>query len=245
MATLLKVTAQGRFSSGAWLGEEAQIGWNLISIPGGSFDTINVPLPAFSASPAASTGVSGLYTVTQGWGGALSIADQEDVADCVHAYLNSVRIYQTGAFRWEEIRVAAIEADGSYVNGASFFTLTTPLPGTGGTPDGAPQDAVVTSVVSGGRGPRNRNRWYLPYHENVDGNGLVPSATITALLGFANTLYDSFAAVGGGGLVKPVVASQTYQTYSDVIAHRIGDELDNQRRRRNARPETYSTLVWP
>lgn len=244
MAVAVRVSLLGEWFAGTWLGETAQIGVTL-AMPGTS--GINDPLDPFVATAAGGSGswTSGTYTL--GWDGELDLAAQEDAADAMVVYANAVDQWQSDEFHWNEVRVAALNTDGSYVNGASVFTIGTPVAGDSTSMAAPPQSALVTTLRTGGRGPRNRGRWYLPIHSTTVYDisaGIISGATLTTANAAANALLDGLNTLGAS-LMGPAVVSMVHQTRSDITATAIGDEMDSQNRRRHQRRESYQTLAWP
>jgi hypothetical protein len=78
------------------------------------------------------------------------------------------------------------------------------------------------------------------YTSNSTTDGLVATSVKTAVNNAAKAFIDTVNAVSG---LRTAVVSGTHQTYSDITAVRVGDEFDTQRRRKNGRRETYTTLT--
>lgn len=243
MANSWYANAVGAYTSGAWTGEIVScgirgVGWDA----GGIFaPQINVGLDDFDASPSGDTGTSTHCTVSYGSVGptAWTKATQNAIAEALWQWFTDVKAYQATTFAWREIRLSAVEADGSIVNGASVYTVTAPVAGTG-TMTMPPQNAVVSSLVTGGRGPRNRGRIYIPSITTGSTDGLVATGAKTAVNAATKLLHNTINALT---VVNMAVVSKTNQTYSSVTAVRVGDEYDTQRRRRGARRETYTQLA--
>lgn len=236
----------GRFTAGTWVGEMASVGFSGPVVDTGAMGPghINAGLETFNASADGSAGTTTHFNVNYGSVGTVgwAKATQNAIAEGAWAWLNALKAYQSADFAWQEVRLSAVEADGTVVNGASVFTMISPLAGGAATMNVAPQNAVVASLQTGGRGPRNRGRMYLPIHTNtaVTTGGLVASAVNTALRAATKTLIDT---VNGLLVARMSVVSATHQTYSDIVNVRCGDEIDTQRRRRNGRLETYSSTA--
>ena len=244
MANSWRAVAYGEFLSGPWLGEIATI-----SISGSARDTgsytagaINQALPEFAAVPTGSTSTSTHFTWSFGSSGVggWTEANQKAIGEAFWEYLDDIRGRQSTTFSWKEVRVSAIASDGSVVNGASVGTLTTPLAGTG-TQSMPPQVAIVASMATGGRGPRNRGRLYVPAHTPTTTTGiLIAGAQQTSTCNDLKTCINAMNAISG---IRAAVVSRTHATYSDIVSIRCGDELDTQRRRRAGRKESYVTVA--
>lgn len=245
MATSWLMTGIGRFTTATWQGEMASIGIRGICSDAGSpsHPFISQSLPSFDAV-AAGTSASTTHT-TANYGsvgvGNYHQTNQNSMAEAMWTYLNTIKAYQTSNFAWQEIRLSAVTNTGSIVNGASVFTITAPLAGTATiTAAQPPQAAMVVSVQTGGRGPRNRGRQYVPIHQGsvLNGDGVFDTTSRTAVRGGFKTLVDSINALTG---IRAAVVSVEHQTYSDITNLRTGDEVDTQRKRRNYRRESYTS----
>lgn len=239
-------TAQmyGSFNSGAWLGEIATLTLSGAARDTGAFSggAINDPLPTFVATPTGVSGTSTHFTWNFGSSGVgvWNNANVQSIGEACWTFLNSIKAYSASGFSWKEVRISAIESDGTVVNGASVGTITTPLVGPSALAN-PPQNATVCSLVTGGRGPRNRGRLYVPAHVPTPGtDALVATALKTAINAATRQLILDVNAISG---VRAAVVSRTHGTYSDIVSVRMGDEYDTQRRRRNSRRETYVSLA--
>jgi len=246
MANRWQCVGVGTFNSGAWNGELATVGFSGVARDTGSFgtDVINEGLTEFAAVPSGASATTTHLTVSYGSEGVggWTEANQDSIMEAMWTFLNALKAYQASTFTWNEIRLSAITSAGAVVNGATVGTITAPLAGTG-TMNAPPQLAVASSHVTGGRGPRNRGRNYIPVHtytSNSTTDGLVATAVKTAVNNAAKAYIDTVNAITG---VRTGVVSGLHQTYSDITAVRIGDEFDTQRRRKNGRRELYTSLT--
>lgn len=244
-ATHYRAAMIGSFVSGTWLGEIASTGFQGPGTDGGAWGNghIDAGLESFNASPTADSGTTTHFNVSYGsvGTGCWNKTNQNAIAELCWSFLDALKGWQSTDFRWNEVRLSAVEADGKIVNGASVFTMLTPLAGTA-TMNLPPQNAIVASLGTGGRGPRNRGRMYLPVHtNNVIATGALIGSTANALArSTTKTLIDG---VNGLTNVRMSVVSQKYQTFSDINRVRCGDEIDAQRRRREGRLEIYSSTA--
>lgn len=234
----------GGFNSGAWLGEIATIGFSGTARDTGSFTSgaINVSLPTFDAVATGTTGSSSHMTWAYGSEGVGSWtnANQNTIGEAMWTLLNAIKGFQSTTFTWKEVRLSAITSAGAVVNGASVGTITSPLAGAAAQA-APPQQAVVSSLVTGGRGPRNRGRLYIPATVlSLGTDALVGPSTATTVNNASKAFINACNAISG---IRCAVVSGTYGTYSDITSVRIGDEVDTQRRRRMRRKEVYTTLA--
>jgi len=238
-------SAVGTFNSGAWNGEIATMSFSGAARDTGFFgiDVINEMLPEFGAGASGASSSTTHMTLSMGSSGigAWTDANQGAICEAMWAFVNALKAYQATTFSWNEIRLSAIESTGQVVNGATVGTITSPLVGTA-TMNAPPQLAVVNSHRTGGRGPRNRGRNYMPVHSytsNTTADGLIATAVKTALNTASKTFVDTCNALTG---IRSGVVSPLHQTYSDITSVAVGDEFDTQRRRKNARRELYTVL---
>lgn len=244
MANSWSAVAVGAWASGAWLGEIATCKFSGAARDSGSFSAgaINADLPEFAAVPSGATSSSTHFTWSfgsEGVGG-WTQANQMAIGEAMWTWLNAIKVLQSSAWRWNEVRVSAINADGTVVNGATVGTITSPLSGTG-TQAMPPQIAAVSSLATGGRGPRNRGRLYIPCTQiTLAADALIGSSTKTTVNNATRALVNDTNAISG---VRGAVVSRVHATYSDIVSVRIGDELDTQRRRRNGRKESFTVLA--
>lgn len=232
----------GRWTTGEWAGEMAQTGISGVCIESGGNlgPVINATLPTFIANATGDVGTWAYGSVQFGsvgpgnWGK----DEQTSLAEALYRFGNMLRPYLSGQFQWEEVRVAALDEKDDYINGASVFSMTTPLAGTMNTVD-SPTQALVVSVRSGGRKPRNRGRMFVPFHKvNTSGSSyLVPSVDRLDVMERAVELFTDARVLPGQ--LFPAVVSRTHLTYSDVTELRIGDQFDNMSSRRRQVPENY------
>ena len=128
---------------------------------------------------------------------------------------------------------------GKSVGGANKFALKTPQVGqSAGQP---PNMALVLSEYSGLPGRRYKGRMYLGPLGGTpnDNNGLVANSYRAPLLASYKKAFD---AINATGRLFVCVPHSLDRTYADVKTLRIGDELDVQNRRRNARLESYQDV---
>lgn len=133
--------------------------------------------------------------------------------------------------------------------GLSQSTFTANQPGTG-TPKMSAQAAVVVSLATNTPGARGRGRIYWPaVGATVDSNlrlsipttGAVAAAMKTYTTAIQGALATAFPTIGFDLAVRSKAAHAT----PHVVRLRVGNVIDNQRRRRDAFVELYSSVNIP
>lgn len=234
----------GRYSSGTWLGEMAQFGIRgTIEESGGFFPPVILhPYGSFAANPTGESETTTDFQIAYGSVGpdAWSKPAQKQAAAAMKAMGTAIKTFVPAAFRWEEIRLTAFDAQNKAINGATVFTYVTPEVGSGATMTSSPTKCVVASLVTGGRGPRARGRMYLPAPQVAAAtDATVSSSTRNTVNTAVRNLVVELAAIDNW---YPGVVSTTHNVFSTITAVRTGDEFDNQSRRRQGRKEQYTTL---
>lgn len=236
-------TMHGRYVSGVWQGEIAQVGVRGTATDSGGYFTpvVNAPLGTFEAVADGDIDQTADFDISYGFRGTsqLTKSHQIAIAGACRTFMDAVKSLQINSgFQWHEVRIAALDANGDYINGASIFSLRTPINGSGGQTQ-LPQSCVVASLRTGGRTARSRGRIYIPMSgAALAAGGLVQPTTIGTVGNATKALFTSLDSISAD--VYPGVVSQTYGTWSSVTVIKVGDEVDTQRRRRNFRNETYT-----
>lgn len=174
-----------------------------------------------------------------------SQADFKVIADAMNT------AYQQNLTRWPtytaltEINMWCVStgqagepAAGKSVGGSNSFMLKQPQVGQAQA-GMSPNSAMVLSEYSGLPGRRYKGRMYLGplASTGITGpDGLITTPFRTAIANSYKTAFDTINATGRLFVCVPHAADNTY---ADVRTLRLGDELDVQNRRRNARLETY------
>lgn len=253
MANSFKCTLNAHYDGGSWAGEITSIGFSGVYAAANEAN-INAELPNFDVAETGDTGTTTHTAVAYGTvGDEWTKAVQDQIIEGAWAMANSLKYFTPTSLKWNEIRLSACETshpagiggewETKVIGGATVATITTPLAGsnTMGLP---PQTAAVCSLVSGGRGPRNKGRVFLPVTAlGLSGDALINSSNATSMLTPVKTFLTSVAANASGFTIA--VVSRTHATYSNITALRVGDEVDTQRRRRNARNEVYTSVTFP
>lgn len=241
LARSVRVNALGD-RTGTWVGEVWQTGFSIAGQADGGGDlgvVVDASLPSFTVDPDGSNGTWSKGTYTLGWEGATqgTAAHQTALALDFWTFFDAIKALMPADMRLTEIRLSAIQDNGAVVNGASVFALSSPIVGSASaTTQMPPEVAVVASLRTGGRGPRNRGRMYLPANAAANASGLIASASCTTIVNAAKSLGENVAGAIPGGYLS--VVHQAGLTYSTVTKVQVGNHWDAQRRRQNALPET-------
>lgn len=241
LARSVRVNAVGD-RTGTWVGEVWQTGFSIAGQADGGGDlgvVVDGSLPSFTVDPDGSNGTWTKGTYTLGWEGATqgTAAHQTALALEFWTFFDAIKALMPADMRLTEIRLSAIQDNGKVINGASVFALSSPIVGSASaTTQMPPEVAVVASLRTGGRGPRNRGRMYLPANSATNASGLIASASCTTIVNAAKSLGENVAGAIPGGYLS--VVHQAGLTYSTVTKVQVGNHWDAQRRRQNALPET-------
>ena len=257
MATYLRATCQGFYTTGTWAGERAQCGYGLMIAEDDPETTpvVNATIGEWAYDDDSAVGAWDHGTYVRGFGGdLLDDTNQKVIANAFWSWMSGCKSFLASTFRWQTVTLSLQQYDAIPPTGwgqkyaPSVFTISgSGIQGTLTTPAGPPQSTVVVSHMTDGAGGRNRGRVYVPFHGGTDNSQLLTSGVLTALSGNEVALFHALAA--GVDLdtayVTPAVISRQYRTYSTITAVRVGDEVDTQRRRRNARNEVYTSYPVP
>lgn len=142
-------------------------------------------------------------------------------------------------------KIALIGTNGKYQEFSSAYEFIHETPVPGPTPvASAPQlSAVVTVNSIRPRDPGRYNRFYVPTTAASNGPYKIQPTATASLADTTVTMLNEISDVmtGTGTEVIPLVVSASGAgSASPVIAVRVGDVIDTQRRRRNKLPETYT-----
>lgn len=250
------VTAHGSFTAGPWVGEAAQFGLRLAidetgAMPekGAIFDVmLHGDVDVDQGTAAGTHGVlTRTWTARRGPTGSTENADagfQIDIAEDVWTFLDAIKSYTYGAFKWSHVKLAPVSAAGQTIGTASVYTFTTPLTplGTGLLP---PQLAMAVTMRANILGRRGRGRIYLPAiaQSLVDTNGVITTTGQTAIRAAFVSLINNLQNVPGTPDYVPlvVVTSPGQPTAVRPSQVRTGQRADTIRSRREQVPETYTT----
>lgn len=241
LARSVRVSAIGD-RTGTWVGEVWQTGLSIAGQADGGGDlgaVVDETLPSFTVDPDGANGSWSKGTYTLGWEGATqgTQAHQAAIALEVWTFFDALKGLMPADMRLTEIRLSAIQDNGKVINGASVYSLSSPLVGSASaTTQMPPEVAVVASLRTAGRGPRNRGRMYLPLNSATNASGLIASASLTTIVNATKSMAENLAGAIPGGYVS--VVHQAGLTYSTVTKVQAGNHWDAQRRRQNALPET-------
>jgi hypothetical protein len=155
----------------------------------------------------------------------------------------SVAASRTGA------RVEVRDDANDSLIGISTQSSSSALVGTG-TLTMPPQSSTVLSLRTDTPGGSGRGRLYWPHLAGTLGaDGRTPGATMILfvqdfkayLTGIRSDLAAAFPTIG----FDLAVRSRTTHTTPHVVRIQAGNVIDTQRRRRDALPESYTTLAFP
>ena len=243
-ARYVRAVLVGGRPSGSFAGEIWQTGFNMCDGDSGGILTgaVKAPLPTFTANVVGETTSDATWNVDNAWSGTQKFthANLLAIANHIVTLWNVLKIRTPADSRLEAVRFSAFGTDGKVINGANVYTLKAPLQGsvtaTGQIPA---QLAVTASLRTGARGAAGRGRMFLPLNGIAPASGLIPAAVRDEIGGAVKTLLENVRAVGP--LVS--VVNRVPLTYSDVDDVQVGNFFDVQRRRENAKAETYTSYT--
>lgn len=255
------MTAHGEFhGSSPWVGEFAQIGIRV-----GYHDVTDEPArgTVFDIMPngdavadsGSQSGANG--TLTKAWSARIGptgssenmdAGEQIALAEDMRAFLNTIKTYQQGGFRWTHIKLAPAAVDGKYYQPAAVYVLSSPIVGAASGTYGValpPEVALALSLRAPIVGRRGRGRMYMPglAYTASSNDGVVDSTARTNLVAALKTLVTNLDNRGGtpdyDALVMVTsVGASTAVRPSQV---RVGNHFDVQKRRQDQVNETYTT----
>lgn len=133
-------------------------------------------------------------------------------------------------------------------------TILSPVVAGSGAHSKTPQDAVVLSLRTSTPGARGRGRLYWPAQgASLSSVFQMTTPTPANTAGGAKTWLQAINSAMDGVYIAQAsalrvalsVRSVTDHVCRDVTSIQVGSILDTQRRRRDALPETYSTVTYP
>jgi hypothetical protein len=172
-------------------------------------------------------------------------ADYKTIAASVVTAFTSMKASMGSQFRLTSVGIASMQGGvdnpaekNKSVSGTNLFTLKSPV--TGGMAQLAPNYAAVVSYRSLLPGRKYKGRSYLgPLGQSVfENTGLMNNVIRGQWLAAMQTLMQTLK---NSNRYFPCIVHQADLSYADTRQIAVGDELDVQNRRRNARPETYTT----
>lgn len=269
-ARYFRVAFGGKYRSGPWLDEIAQCSVSFVFGTGlGPLGAARAPLPSTLIEQIADTnpvnGDARFSSVWRVWqteninglmGDTWLHSDECDrIAQVTADFIDDIKKYQDPKFFWEYIKIYAMNSQHKSINGPNLYTLNG-IAGTGGTANAhAPQTACSMTYFGNATQKGGTGRTYIPMtHVALTVDGTFGSSTI-ADVNTSGSLYveqlwqiDTYRPVGStpdGLRVHPAVIHKGDMTYTDVLGTGVGDLVDTQRRRRNARNEDYSYVFSP
>lgn len=253
------VTAHGTYPSGAWVGENAQIGIRLsyqpvIAAP--LKGDVYTPQPggAITADFGSQAGTHGTlaktWTARVGPAGSAENCDagaQIDLAEDMWTFLNTIKAYQSNIFRWTHVKCSAVDALGKTPIVSSIYTFTSPLVGASAGGALPPQVAMALSTRANLVGRRGRGRIYLPALSTnmMASDGTVAVANADGARAAFKTLIDNVQAQPGFTVNMPIVfvGSSDSATVVRPVELRTGNRLDTIQSRRRQVAESYAVTA--
>lgn len=248
------LTAHGSYPTGAWYGEQAQIGLRLgfapvaggpakgdiwTSLEGGAIT------PTYGTQAGTNGTLSKTWTARVGDTGSLENFDaaaQIDVAEDMRKFLNAIKGLQYSGFRWTHIKVAAVDSLGKTPVVSSVYNLTAPIVGinAAGLP---PQVAMALSTRANLVGRRGRGRVYIPALSAaiLQADGTINAGNADTMRAAFKTLIDDLQATPGFSVLQPIVfvGSADSATVVRPVEVRTGNRLDTIQSRRRQVAESY------
>lgn len=163
----------------------------------------------------------------------------KDAADAALAYWTAVKASCNNQFQLSEIRFQMNDRLGKSVGGSNKFILKAPLKGAQ-TQALPPNFAIAVSTMSQSPTRKGHGRWFLPAigQSVMAATGIIGS---TGKTNIATQSTDFLEALKNTNQLVPAVVRQVDRTFWDITGVRVGDEVDVQNKRRNARAEQYTT----
>ena len=251
-------TLHGSYNTGAWVGENAQIGIRLpfvsaVAAPDkGAIFTPEVGgaiTPDFGVQTGANGSLAKTFTARVGPAGSpvnLDAGMQIDIAEDLFTFASTVKAYQYSAFRWTHVKIAAVDETGIVPVTSSVYTFNTPQ--AGGVSTGLPpQVAMALSTRANLLGRRGRGRVYLPALAStvLASDGTILAGTGTTLRAAFKTLIDNLQSLPGSPAYIPIVAVMSNDSDTAVrpVEVRTGNRLDTIQSRRRQVAESYTVTA--
>lgn len=141
------------------------------------------------------------------------------------------------------VKCNQIQASGAYVN-VGTFTYDVPQPAKGAVVSSFPDFVTLcwSWTTEASRGPASKGRIYPPNVPTAasQGSARVSAANAQAHAQAGNALLSILNTEYSGVSFRPQVVSKVgVGSKRDIVATRVGDVMDVQRRRKNALRETY------
>lgn len=146
------------------------------------------------------------------------------------------------------VKCNRIGADGKYMNPSLTHRFDYTSIGTG--PKAPSMPGYLTLAYSWStaqmRGAGSKGRIYPPNAPTAAAGGQ-PIALASSIANAVNSAKSLLTLIGSAGVTAttPVIASGVNAALTPITGVRVGNEIDVQRRRRNALPEVYSAAAWP
>ncbi len=199
-----------------------------------------------------------LNVVSNDGGGYLSPDEIQAVGTHAQTALNSFWVstasFISPAAFLEYLKIANIQADGSYDPASPYVFNMNGGNGTSNTPSPDILTVSYTWTTATARGVGSKGRIFLPntYQNKFPSSMRIASGStgfpsVPAHIIAAVNLMGALCGVPAAGvfpLAKPVVASNVDATLHPITGVKIGDVCDVQRRRKNALKEVYTSAAF-
>ncbi|MGV0954835.1 MAG: hypothetical protein ACOYBR_11070, partial [Fluviibacter sp.] len=229
------------------------MGWRF-AVQGGTqhgLDEGTIDLGLFHAQDAGVTRSTAAWNISQGWAGVsgdgtheVTDGDKDGIVDQIGTYFNAEAGYIPNDYQVQDIRLYAVTSAGVAATAPDIYSPTSTMQGSDSAAWPGPSNALVISTATATLGRKGRGRWYLGPVSNIYGaDGLVPGSIRTAAVTAAATMFDNIRNIGSAASARyaPVVWHRGTTTASVIKSLRVGDEIDQQQRRRRQRAETYTS----
>jgi hypothetical protein len=230
--------------SGNFIGEIWQTGISMVDGDSGGITpgAVKEALPTVAVTVQGASGSDATWNWDLAWSGTSKFTDAWNLALVNHAVtaFNAFKAYVPTDSRLTSVRLSAFGTDKKVINGANVYTLKTPAVGTGSASGQMPaQIATTASLRTGARGAAGRGRMFLPCSAGSASSGAIGSTEKDVVGNAIKALVQNIRAVGPlAAIVNPAGL-----TYSDIDDVQVGNYYDVQRRRENAKDETYTSYT--
>lgn len=239
----VRMVLTGDRPSGSFQGEIWQTGISMVDQDSGGVSPggVREALPSFEATIIGQSTADATWRWDWAWDGNTKFtqSDQQSLAGHALTLFNAVKGYVPTDSRLTGVRISAFDAAGKVINGANVGTLLTPVAGTSNAANQMPAQMTITvSLRTGARGAAGRGRMFLPLNgPTITGtSGLIGSATKDGVGNGVKAFVQNIRAVGP----LAAIVNRSKLTYSSIDDVQVGNFFDVQRRRENAKDETYT-----
>lgn len=243
-ARYARLVLVGDRPSGSFQGEIWQTGISMVDQAQGGVTpgAVKQVLPTFPVSVVGSSGSDSTWNWDLAWEGTDKFTPANVLSLVNHAATlwGAIKGLVPTDSRMTQVRVSVFGADHKVINGANVYTLKTPVAGTAVASSQIPAQLTITaSLRTGARGAAGRGRMFLPLNGASPSSGLIASANRDTTGNAVKAFVQNIRAVGP----LASVVNRAGNTYSDIDDVQVGNFYDVQRRRENAKDETYTSYT--